>query len=246
MLSVIALGIAACAKRPTDPYALAEFEKLNDPLEPLNRFTWRANIKVDNVTLRPISLGYRAITPEPFRVGIRNAFDNISEPWSFVNNLLQGEFGRAGRNLGRVVVNTTVGIGGLFDPATDFGIAAADEDFGETLAVWGVPSGPFLMLPLLGPSNVRDFNGFIVGAFADPVDLYLWLENVGTVNLALTGGQILVRREQFLDEFDVLVKESQDAYAAARSAARQNREFEIYNGNPPVNDENDPFADEDF
>ena len=239
-----AMSLSACAKKPTDPTELAAFEQVNDPFEPWNRGVWSVNQAVDKVTFKPLAQGYRAITPEPFRVGIRNAYDNISEPWSFINNILQGDFGRAGRNLGRLIINTTVGIGGLFDAATDFGIPSADEDLGQTFATWGIDEGPFLMLPLLGPSNPRDFAGFIGGGFGDPVGIALRRENLTNANIGITAGNLLVQREQVLEQFDALVEQSQDSYAALRSAYRQNREFEIYNGDPPIDDEFDPFADD--
>ncbi|MEO0411854.1 MAG: VacJ family lipoprotein [Pseudomonadota bacterium] len=236
--------LSGCAKKPTDPAELAAFEQNKDPFEPWNRGVWRVNQAVDKVTLRPLAIGYRAVTPEPFRVGIRNAFDNLTEPWSFINNIFQGKFGRAGRNLGRLVINSTVGIGGLFDAASDFGVSSADEDLGQTFATWGIDEGPFIMLPLLGPSNARDFTGFIGQALGDPVGLYLRVEDLNTANIGMTAGNILVQREQVLDQFDALVTQSQDSYAAIRSGYRQNREFDIYDGDPPINDAFDPFADD--
>lgn len=236
---------SACATRPTDPDELAIYQQTNDPLEPFNRTVWKANTAVDSVTLRPLAIGYRKVTPLQMRMGVRNAFDNLREPWSFVNNVLQGDIARAGRNVSRLILNTIFGIGGLFDVASNYGVKAADEDFGQTLATWGVPDGPFLMLPMLGPSNARDFTGFLAGTAGDPVGLYMRIENLDTLNIGLTAGALLVTREQVLDQFDALVRDSQDSYAAIRSAYRQNREFEIYNGDPPLNDEFDPFA-EDF
>lgn len=240
----VAAVVVGCAKKPTDPAELAAFEQKNDPFEPWNRGVWRVNQAVDKVTLRPLAQGYRAVTPEPFRVGIRNAYDNLTEPWSFINNIFQGKLSRAGRNLGRLVINTTVGVGGLYDAATDFGIASADEDLGQTFATWGIGEGPFLMLPLFGPSNARDFTGFVGQALGEPVGLYFRLEDLNTANIGVTAGNILVQREQVLDQFDSLVSQSQDSYAAIRSAYRQNREFDIYDGDPPVNDDFDPFADD--
>lgn len=243
LMAVLGASLCACATRPTDPDDLALFEQVNDPLEPFNRTVWSANQVVDKYTLKPLATGYRAVTPEPFRMGMRNALDNLNEPWSFINNILQGEFGRAGRNFGRLVINTTAGIGGLFDAATDFGITSADEDFGQTLAAWGIPDGPFLMLPVIGPSNARDLTGFIAQVAGEPVGLYMRIENLNTVNLGLNVSNFIVRREMVLDQFDALIEQSQDSYAAVRSAYRQNREFDIYNGEPPVTDEFDPFAD---
>jgi len=157
--SVLALVLlAGCATVPgTD--RLAE----KDPLEGFNRAMWGVNRGVDKVVLKPVTKVYRAVTPKPARRGISNVFANLSEPWSFINNLLQGKPKRAVETLARFIINTTVGVGGLGDPATKMGLKAAPEDFGQTLAVWGVNGGPYLVLPLLAwwlarrPSPLRFF-----------------------------------------------------------------------------------------
>ncbi|MGK2911707.1 MAG: MlaA family lipoprotein, partial [Sphingobium sp.] len=126
-----------------------------DPLEGFNRTVWSVNRGIDTVVLKPVSTVYRTVIPRPARKGVTGVFQNLTEPWSFVNNMLQLRPKRAFQNLGRFVVNTTVGVGGLGDPATKFGIKPAPEDFGQTLGRWGVGGGAYMVLPLFGPSTLR-------------------------------------------------------------------------------------------
>jgi phospholipid-binding lipoprotein MlaA len=161
-----AILLAGCAATPGG-YFLAQ----QDPLEKVNRGIWGVNRAADKVVIKPATQVYRAVAPRPVRQGLSNAFANLSEPWSFVNNVLQGKPNRAGRNLGRFLVNSTVGIAGLWDPASKIGMRPAPEDLGQTLAVWGVNGGPYLVLPLLGPSTLRDGIGSGVAAYADPVKI---------------------------------------------------------------------------
>ena len=130
-----------------------------DPLEKVNRGIWAVDMAADKVIMRPAAKVYRAVTPAPARRGISNAFANLTEPWSFINNVLQGHGKRAMRNLGRFAVNSTIGIGGLFDHASKMGMPAAYEDLGQTMAVWGFNAGPYLVLPIFGPSTMRDAIG---------------------------------------------------------------------------------------
>src|SRR6187402_2635414 len=159
-----ALLLSACATVPGQ-YRLAE----RDPLEKFNRGVWGVNMAADKVVIKPVSQVYRAVAPRPVRQGVTNLFTNLTEPWSLINNVLQGKSERAGRNLARFLVNTTIGIGCLFDQASKMGIRPAPEDLGQTMARWGVNGGPYLVLPLLGPSTMRDGIGTGVAAYADPV-----------------------------------------------------------------------------
>ena len=154
MISALALGLAlsACTTTRVGTDRLAE----KDPLEGFNRTIWAVNRGADKVVVKPVTQVYRAVAPKPARDGVRNFFANVGEPFSFINNVLQGKPDRAVRNLGRFLINTTVGIGGLFDQASRVGVRPATEDFGQTLAVWGANGGPYLVLPLLGPSTLRD------------------------------------------------------------------------------------------
>ena len=223
--SVLALVLlAGCATVPgTD--RLAE----RDPLEGFNRAMWGVNRGVDKVVLKPVTKVYRAVTPKPARRGISNVFANLSEPWSFINNLLQGKPKRAVETLARFIINTTVGVGGLGDPATKMGLKAAPEDFGQTLAVWGVNGGPYLVLPLLGPATLRDGVGMGVAQLADPYRVCL--RECGLPKGLPTGmnvGQIIDARSQLIDSgADGFLDASADSYATARSAYLQRRRAAI-------------------
>ena len=201
-----------------------------DPNEGFNREIWGVNQAIDQGLIRPVAQVYRTITPEPARRGLARVLDNLTEPWSFINNLLQGKPGRAIRNLGRFIVNSTIGVGGLADHATDLGIAPADEDFGQTLASWGVGDGGYLVVPLLGPSTTRDALGSVVSLFANPTTIFLQQE-AGFSDLEVTAvraTEIVSTRAELIESgFDTFLETSADPYAAARSAFFQRREAAI-------------------
>jgi phospholipid-binding lipoprotein MlaA len=223
----IASMLSACTTANIGQDRLAE----RDPLQKVNRGVFAINRFADKVVVKPVAQVYRAVAPKPARQGISNFFRNVEEPFSFINNLLQGHGDRALRNLGRFVVNSTIGIGGLFDPATKHGIKAAPEDLGQTFAAWGMNGGPFLMLPILGPSTMRDGVGFGIAEFADPYHAcqsYCGLPH--HVPLALTGTQLLsVRADLIENGADAFLESSLDPYAAMRSAYLQGRRAEILN-----------------
>ncbi|MBP0446692.1 VacJ family lipoprotein [Roseomonas sp. SSH11] len=214
------LSLGACATRGTDG-ELASTP--GDPLEPINRDILDANLAVDDAVLRPVALGYREVVPEFARTGIRNALDNISEPRILANNLLQGRFLDAGHTTMRFFFNSTVGLGGLFDVATDFGIARRTGDFGQTLYSWGLDDGPYLMLPLAGPSNTRDTVGMVADGFMNPISWLLPFE--ANVARTVVGGIDL--REQNIEGLDQLRSGSLDFYARLRSVWQQRRNAEL-------------------
>jgi len=233
--ALIIVGLAGCATRPpaSNPEAVAEFEANNDPLEPWNRGIYAVNEAVDTVLLRPVAVAYRTLVPPPVREGVRNALGNLRAPTIFMNDLLQGEMDRAGRTGARFLINSTLGLGGLIDVAQwQFGIAGHGEDFGQTLAVWGVGEGPFLFLPLLGPSNPRDLLGFGVDAVASP---WFWFgqgEVVEILRRVRTGLTVIDTRERVLDVLDQVNATSLDPYSTLRSAYRQRRAAEIRHTGP--------------
>lgn len=231
---LLGLSLIGCAARPDpdDPEAVAEFEQTNDPLEPLNRGMSFVNDGLDTLALRPAAEAYRIFIPPELRISVRNMLGNLRSPVILLNDVLQGETQRAGNTLGRFVLNTTLGVGGVFDVATGFGLPGHGEDFGQTLALWGMPEGPYLFLPIFGPSNPRDLLGTGVDAVSNPIS-YLTggelLEAVTSTRIVL---QALDTREGLIEPLDALRRGSLDPYAALRSAYRQRRAAEIRN--PPV------------
>ena len=163
---ILIAGMAGCATTQ----APASSQEVADPIEPVNRAIFSFNMFVDTWLLEPVARGYRFVTPEPARRSVANFLANLRSPVIFANDALQGERERAGITLGRFMINTTLGVAGLFDPASALGYHRHDEDFGQTLGVWGVPSGPYLMLPLLGPSNGRDTAGRVGDYFINPLN----------------------------------------------------------------------------
>ena len=225
------LILANCASAPdNDPEALAEFRKLNDPVEPFNRTIFGFNQGLDKAFIKPVTGAYRAIAPEPVRRSVHNVLDNLRTPQVFINDVLQGELQRAGVTLARFVINTTIGILGIWDQAADMGFEQHSEDFGQTLAVWSVPAGPYVMLPIFGPSNPRDAFGKVVDFFFDPLNL--WATNTDRDWIPLTRTLVsgIDTRDQLWDVLEDLEKSSIDFYAAIRSLYRQRRKDEIRNG----------------
>ncbi|MDO8605849.1 MAG: VacJ family lipoprotein [Phaeospirillum sp.] len=231
--SVLALAlVAGCATPPPadDVEAVAEWEQVNDPLEPMNRAVFSFNRAADTYAIKPAAEAYRAVTPKFGRDRIHNVLTNLNSPLIFANDLLQGEPDRAVQTLFRAMINSSFGLLGYADVAAEAGIPAHEEDFGQTLAVWGIGEGPFLMLPIFGPSNPRDGVGLVAEFFADPFDMgmsaigYEW---ISYTRAGLTG---LDKRESLLDTLDEIERTSLDYYASLRSLYRQHRASEIKNG----------------
>lgn len=226
--ATLAAGLlSACATKPTDPAELAAYRQADDPLEPLNRHVFNFNRGVDFWIVRPATQLYRFVIPKPVRNSVHNFLTNLNSPLVIANELLQGNPERAGQATERFLMNSTVGIGGLFDVAAKK-IPPIDDDFGQTLAIWGVGNGPYLVLPLLGPSSPRDATGTAVDYFADPVDLYLDHHNVhNNWDYARTGAEVLDARSRNIETFDQIERTSLDYYAVIRSLYRQHRAAEI-------------------
>ncbi len=213
-----------------------------DPWENLNRGTFAFNQSFDKYLLSPLAKGYRFIFPTEVRTGIRNFLSNLSEPWSSINSVLQGDLKNSGTTIARFIINTTLGVFGLFDVATEVGLKKQKEDFGQTLAVHGVGPGPYLMLPFLGPSTLRDALGKVTSLYADPVTLALERNNKDQwiwIGLAIKGVDF---REQNLEKIDNLNATSVDFYATLRSLYLEKRSSMIRNQS--VN-ETDPFQEFD-
>ncbi len=228
--SALALGACASKPPPDDLEARRYYKEINDPLEPMNRQILKFNRGFEKVVLTPVAKTYRAVLPAPARKGVYNVLHNLRSPVIFGNDVMQGEGKRAGNTLLRFVVNSTLGIGGLFDVATRMGIESHDEDFGQTLAVHGIGEGFYLVLPIFGPSSPRDGIGLAVDILIDPIFWILRSENLNYVNYIRTGVEGVDIYARNLDQLEELKRTSLDYYAALRSTYRQNRRSEILNG----------------
>jgi len=202
----------------------------NDPLEGYNRAMFSFNDSVDKAFVKPVAKGYKEVMPRFARTGVTNFFSNLGDVWIGINNVLQGKIGRGVSDFGRFAINTTVGIAGLFDVASKAGLQKHNEDFGQTLGRWGMGSGPYVVLPLLGPSDVRDgFSLFAVDWHGDP----LWyVNNIPTRN-ELVAGRFVDQRANLLDASRLMEEAALDPYAYVRSAYLQHRRSLVYDGNPP-------------
>src|SRR6185437_39412 len=164
----MSLSLGACATPPTDPQARAAFEEANDPLEPTNRAIFEFNRTLDGLLIKNVATLYTTVVPEPVRTSLRHALENLNEPVVFVNNVLQAQMQRAGTTVARFTINSTAGLAGLFDVATDLGFPEQTGDFGQTLYSWGVSDGPYLVVPILGPTTPRDGIGQGIDGYIDP------------------------------------------------------------------------------
>ena len=200
-------------------------EQVNDPLEPFNRAVFDFNQVADKYVLRPVAMGYRYITPQVVRTHIGNVADNLYEPLNTVNALLQGDIQQGVASFFRFAINSTIGLAGINDVATEAGLPQRTEDFGQTLAVWGVGSGPYLMLPILGPSNFRDTGGRIGDWLVDPVNYYVDT----TTSIGIAVGEGIVTREQLIETIDDINSSSLDPYVSYRSIYAQRRQAQIEN-----------------
>jgi phospholipid-binding lipoprotein MlaA len=208
-----------------------------DRFERTNRAVYRFNDALDRGVAKPVAKAYVKVAPAPVRAGLGNFFRNLTYPTVIINDLLQAKPRAFGYDTLRLVVNTTIGIGGLFDPASKMGLPAGDEDFGQTLGRWGVPAGPYVMLPFLGPSTVRDTVGFVGDLYTDPKT---YVQNT-YVAIGLTALDLVDTRAELLATEDVLAR-SFDPYAFIRNAYLQRREYQVKDGSAP-SDEVEIFED---
>ena len=222
-----AVGLGACAHPPIEPEARAEFKRINDPAEPINRVVFAGNKVVDDNALQPVARAYQEHMPSLAQKGIHNLVGNLRQPAVAANDLLQGNLGRSWNTVQRFAINTTVGGLGLFDVATDWNRPGHRADFGQTLGVWGVGAGPSVQLPLLGPSNVRDTVGTVVDVVANPTN---FIPGGVIVSTAAGAAGIVDGRARALSATDSLEEQSLDYYAASRSAATQLREALVEEG----------------
>jgi phospholipid-binding lipoprotein MlaA len=232
--------VAGCATAPVPGVVDRHTAGPKDPYEPFNRKVFAFNDTLDTYALKPVATAYTKVVPSPIRSGVHNFFGNFSDAWSAVNQLLQGKPGDAGTMTLRVLTNTTIGIGGLFDPATSLGLERKSEDLGQTLGVWGFEPGPYLVLPLFGSSDIRDAVALPADSYVSPSLLAsgkywkeLGIDAVGVIDTRAG----LLGASQMLDELAF------DRYTFMRDAYITRRRSLVYDGNPP--DLPDDDADQD-
>ncbi|MEZ5612311.1 MAG: VacJ family lipoprotein [Rhodocyclaceae bacterium] len=225
-LSLLAGGCASTSQNPDDPF------------EPYNRAMFGFNEAVDKAAIKPLARGYDEVAPLPVKSGVGNFFGNVGDIWIGFNNLLQGKAGDAFNDAGRVLINSTVGILGVFDVASELGLEKHDEDFGQTLGVWGVGEGAYFVVPFFGPRTLRDTAVLPIDLAGDNV----WaIDSVATRN-ALTGLRLIHTRAALLGVDKTLEEGTLDKYAYARDFYLQQRRYKVYDGHPPREDFDDLSA----
>jgi len=220
VLSCLLLVLAGCASVPSgkpDP---------RDPWERFNRSVFNFNEALDRAIAKPVAKGYVKVTPRVIRTGISNAYSNLDTVPTIINDVLQGKIRQAGHDSARFLMNSTLGLGGLFDPASAAGLDSNDEDLGQTLGKWGVRAGPYLMLPVLGPSSARDAFSRAADTFLEPV----WYLEDDSTRYLIRLGDLLDQRASLL-ELDAQLERSYDRYAFIRNAWIQRREYQVKDGN---------------
>ena len=228
----VALLVSGCASRPANP---------DDPLEGFNRAMYGFNDRVDRAVLKPAAEIYEAVTPSPVRTGVGNFFSNLGDVWIGANNILQGKVADGLSDWMRVALNSTFGLAGLLDIATEAGLPKHDEDFGQTLAVWGVGEGPYVVVPFFGPRTLRD-------AAAIPVNMYendVWgIDHVRTRN-SMVGLRLTHQRLRLLGLDQTLETATTDPYAYVRDFYLQQRRYKVFDGNVPVGYDDEDWMDDD-
>ena len=222
---VVVAVLAGCAATPSRV----------DPLEPFNRAMFEVNDVAEKVVIKPVVNVYTTVVPSPVRTAVSNVFGNIEDLFSAVNGLLQGKPDKAGNDLGRVMVNTLWGLGGLIDVATDAGIERGNEDFGQTFGAWGIGQGPYLFIPFFGPTTIRDGSGFLIRVAAGPVG---FIPDVPVRN-SLYGVGYVDLQAQAKEARAVVDTAALDRYRFIRNAYLQKRRYDVFDGEPPPQKEED-------
>lgn len=230
-LVLLMLCLVSCASIPEGQVRIKK-----DPWEETNRAVLLFNDNLDDYLIRPLTKVYEFVLPSPVRTAIRNVFSNVGDIYNSVNNLLQGKPKAAVDDIVRVFVNTTIGLGGIWDAASAAGVEKHSEDFGQTFGVWGIPDGPYMVLPLLGPSTVRDTAGWFFDIQTD-----ILIKQIDDIPLrnSITGLRIIDQRAKYLGSSDLLEFAAFDKYSFVRDAYLQRRRSKLYDGNPP------PIEDEE-
>ncbi|MFC1602065.1 VacJ family lipoprotein [Pseudomonadota bacterium] len=226
LVSSTLLLLAGCS-------TIDNYDDPRDPLERYNRFMYSVNDTLDNTLITPLAKGYKAVLPTPVNRGITNVFNNLVDLTSVLNNVLQFKFNHAVSGLGRVLVNTTIGVGGLVDIASEQDLPRYREDFGQTLGSWGAGPGPYIVLPLLGSSDVRDTFGLVVDWYVDPVRQV----DPEKTRWAISGLRGIDKRADLLSASKIMEEAALDKYEFHRDAYLQKRRSDIYDGDPPLEEE---------
>ncbi|MTI63382.1 VacJ family lipoprotein [Methylophaga sp.] len=238
--TVFRLGVVVMVLFMTGCATINQSAGVSDPLEGYNRAMYKFNDAVDTAVLKPVARGYDAVVPAPISQGVSNFFSNLNDITVIINDLFQGKFYQAYRDTHRFVLNTTVGVAGIFDVASLSGFTKNNEDFGQTLGVWGAEPGAYVVLPFFGPRNVRDTFGLVGDMFTDPV---MYVEG-DDARIALVGTRVIDTRANLLKAEKVLDQAATDEYSYVRDAYMSRREYLVFDGNPPQNDDFDVFEDE--
>jgi phospholipid-binding lipoprotein MlaA len=229
LLGALSVGAITQAQAASGTY---KSQEMSDPIEPVNRFIFGFNDILDRLLIEPIAKGYNAVLPQFVRDSVQSFMRNLNSPVIIANNLLQGKIGDAGTATARFVINSTVGVAGLVDVASSQGLKHEDRDFSQTLGTWGVGNGFYLVLPVLGPSSLRDTAGMLVDSYADPVRIYADNTDRMWIYYTRVGIEGIDHRSRLIKPIDDMRRNSLDYYAAARSAYKQRRES-LINGEKP-------------
>ena len=234
ILSMLCIMVGCATTQTTDNYAK------DDALEPANRVFFDVNETLDQALIKPIAEVYVDVTPNFIRTGITNFFENLAYLNVILNDFLQGKIDQGISDLGRFITNSTIGLGGLFDVATPMGLPEHDEDFGQTLAVWGVDEGSYLYLPFFGPNTVRDSTNFVPKTLLNP---FFYISSA--ILFPVTAINAVNKRANLLEASNIRDEAAVDPYSFTREAYLQQREYLIHDGNPPVTGYDDVFSADD-
>ena len=226
-LRVLVIAMATLVLSGCATYSSNSMSDSNDPWQPVNRPIFAMNDALDNALFKPLAKGYNALTPKPIQTGVSNFFSNLNEIDNAVNNLFQGKPEQFSISIGRLAINSTIGIGGLFDVASYIGLTHAPEDLGQTIGMYGVGSGPYVVLPILGSSSVRDIPGRIVSMYLNPL---AWLDDVSFRNI-MVGVNAVDSRSDLLAKEDIASEISDNKYILYKDAYLEERNFMIADGN---------------
>jgi phospholipid-binding lipoprotein MlaA len=238
------LLVLAPVARAEQPTAAQAGEEIYDPLEPMNRYFFEVNRFLDAIALKPMSAWY-GMLPQGVRTGAGNFLGNLRNPWTAVNDGLQGEGQRAGTAVARFFINTLIGFFGVFDPAAEMGLKPHEEDAGQSFARWGVDDGPYLMLPLFGSSNGRDLVGLVTDSFLDPFNLVTRANDAKWAPYARTGATAVHERDANAQQIEDLERTATDLYATVRRVTVERRRAEIRNASPGSNTPSPRMTDAD-